>query len=70
MNRCSGYASDLTDARGVMPVPNRIGRPRKSDLREIINALLCIASTQPPMAHAAEGLRGGARHHRVPLLVG
>jgi putative transposase len=47
--RCPRYASDLTDAEWsliepMMPVPNRIGRPRKSDLREVVNALLYLAS--------------------------
>lgn len=28
-----------------MPAPRRLGRPRKTDLREILNALLYIAST-------------------------
>ena len=44
------YASDLTDGEWAliepfMPVPNRIGRPRRTDLREVVNALLYIAST-------------------------
>ena len=44
------YASDLTDAEWaliepLMPAPNRIGRPRKTDLREILNALLYMASS-------------------------
>lgn len=43
--RCARYASDLTDAEWAlivphMPRPNRIGRPRKTDLREVVNALL------------------------------
>jgi transposase len=28
-----------------MPVPRRLGRPRKTDLRDVLNALLYIAST-------------------------
>ena len=28
-----------------MPAPNRIGRPRKTDLREVVNALLYMASS-------------------------
>ena len=28
-----------------MPTPNRIGRPRKTDLREVVNALLYMASS-------------------------
>ena len=44
------YASDLTDGEWAliepfMPVPNRVGRPRRTDLREVVNALLYIAST-------------------------
>jgi transposase len=47
--RCPRYASDLTDAEWaliepMMPSPNRIGRPRKTDLREVVNALLYLAS--------------------------
>lgn len=46
----SRYASDMTDAEWAliepkMPHPNRIGRPRETDLREAVNALLYIAST-------------------------
>jgi len=48
--RCPRYASDLTDEEWaliapLMPLPNRIGRPRKTDLREVVNALLYIASS-------------------------
>jgi transposase len=48
--RCPRYASDLTDAEWalvepLMPAPNRIGRPRKTDPREILNALLYMASS-------------------------
>ena len=37
------YASDLTDAEWRwlsphMPPPNRLGRPRRTDLREVVNA--------------------------------
>jgi transposase len=28
-----------------MPAPNRIGRPRKAELREVVNALLYMASS-------------------------
>lgn len=47
---CARYASDLTDEEWAliepfMPAPNRIGRPRKTDLREVVNALLYMAST-------------------------
>ncbi|MFD1981368.1 IS5 family transposase [Mesorhizobium newzealandense] len=48
--RCPRYASDLTNAEWaliepLMPAPNRIGRPRKTDLREVVNALLYMASS-------------------------
>jgi transposase len=48
--RCPRYASDLTDAEWglvepMMPSPNRIGRPRQTDLREVVNALLYMASS-------------------------
>jgi len=48
--RRARYASGLTDAEWaliepLMPAPNRIGRPRKTDLREIVNALLYMVSS-------------------------
>jgi len=44
------YASDLTDREWelvapFMPPPKRVGRPRKVDMREVVNALLYIATT-------------------------
>lgn len=47
---CRRYASDLTDAEWVLisphlPLPKELGRPRKTDLREVVNALLYIAAT-------------------------
>ena len=44
-----GYASDLTDPEWAlllpfMPPPSRLGRPRKTDLRRVVDALLYIAS--------------------------
>jgi putative transposase len=44
------YASDLTDAewallKPFMPAPSRIGRPRGTDLRAVVNAILYMAST-------------------------
>lgn len=44
------YASDLTDREWAliepfMPSPRRIGRPRTTDLREVMNAILYMAST-------------------------
>ena len=48
--KSSRYASDLTDAEWAliepdMPPPKRMGRPRKWPMREIMNALLYMAST-------------------------
>lgn len=48
--RTGRYASDLTDREWsliapFMPRPRRLGRPRKTELREVLNALLYIAST-------------------------
>jgi hypothetical protein len=39
--RCPRHASDLTDEEWALiepliPLPNRIGRPRKTDLREVV----------------------------------
>ena len=44
------YASDLKDGEWAliapfMPPPRRVGRPREVDLREIVNAILYLAST-------------------------
>ena len=44
------YASDLTDGewalvKPFMPKPSRRGRPRKTDLRQVLDALLYVAST-------------------------
>ena len=44
------YASDLTNREWAliepfMPSPRRIGRPRTTDLREVMNAILYMAST-------------------------
>ena len=46
----SRYASDLTDGEWAliepfMPSPCHIGRPRTTDLREVVNAVLYMAST-------------------------
>lgn len=48
--RSPRYASDLTDEEWgliapLMPPANHIGRPRKTDLREVVNALLYMASS-------------------------
>lgn len=44
------YASDMTDAEWsliapMMPKMNRIGRPRETDLRAVVNAILYMAAT-------------------------
>lgn len=44
------YASDTTDAEwavidAVMPAPRRLGRPRRSDLRAVVNAIFYILAT-------------------------
>ena len=44
------YASDLRDDEWLtispfMPEPNRIGRPRETDLRQVVNAIFYIVST-------------------------
>jgi transposase len=44
------YASDVTDAewalvRPFMPAARRLGRPRATDLRAVVNAILYMAST-------------------------
>lgn len=48
--RCARYASDLTDVEWalvapLLPAPSRTGRPRKTDLREVLNAVLYMASS-------------------------
>ncbi|CCM79702.1 transposase (fragment) [Rhizobium mesoamericanum STM3625] len=50
VRRASRYASDLTDREwgliaSFLPGPKRLGRPRRTDLREVVNALLYLAST-------------------------
>ena len=44
------YASDMTDAewkllQRLLPPPHRLGRPRKTDLRRVMEAVLYILST-------------------------
>jgi len=44
------YASDLTDGEWeliepFLPLPRLIGRPRTTDLRKVMNALLYMAAT-------------------------
>jgi transposase len=48
--RTARYASDMTDrewalVQPCLPMPRRLGRPRTTDLREVVNALLYIATT-------------------------
>lgn len=48
--RMPRYASDLTDEEWAliapfMPAPRRIGRPREVNLREVVDAILYLAST-------------------------
>jgi transposase len=49
-SRTLRYASDVTDREwdfvaAIMPPSRRLGRPRKTELRDVLNALLYIAST-------------------------
>ena len=44
------FASDMTDGEWrliepLLPSPRRLGRPRTTNLREVVNALLYIAET-------------------------
>ena len=48
--RTPPYASDLTDGEWAliapfMPSPRKVGRPREVELREVVNAILYLAST-------------------------
>ena len=57
-----GYASDRTDGEwGIiepfMPSPSRVGRPRKSNLREVWNAIQYIATTGGKWALLCRGAR-------------
>jgi putative transposase len=47
-SRC--YSSDLTDCEWsliapLLPGPRRLGRPRTSNLRDVVDAIQCIAAT-------------------------
>jgi transposase len=64
------HASDLTDAEWrliepYMPAVKRLGRPRETDLRAIVDAILYIARTGCQWRPAAEGL--SAVHHGARL---
>src|SRR5215472_7204293 len=55
------YASDLTDAEWAliaphMPAVKRLGRPRETELRAVVDAILYLARSRLPVADAAEGL--------------
>ncbi len=48
--RTARYAGDMTDrewalVESFLPMPRRLGGPRTTDLREVVNALLYIATT-------------------------
>ena len=65
------YASDMTDREWAliepfMPPPRRLGRPRKTDLREVVNAILYIATTGCQWAMlTAERIRDKVRASRM-----
>ena len=47
------YTTDLTDTEFALiaphlPAPSRLGRPRKVDLREVLNAILYLLRTSCP----------------------
>jgi len=44
------YASDVSDAEWaqietLLPVPKRLGRPRTTQMRQVVNAMLCLLTT-------------------------
>ena len=43
----------------MLPAAKRGGRPRTTDLRAVMDAILYITSSGVPVAHAAEGLPAG-----------
>ena len=55
------YGSDTTDAEWfvmepLLPPASALGRPRATDMRTVIDAILYIASHRFPMAAVAQGL--------------
>ena len=55
------YASDLKDEEWnlimpLLPPVKRLGRPRTTNLREVLNAILYMARTGLPVADDAEGV--------------
>lgn len=68
------FASDTTDAEwalleSLMPEPAGIGRPRTSDLRAVVNAILYILATGCQWRRLARTFRR-ARLCRVTSIVG
>ena len=62
------YASDLTDGEWAliephMPAAKRLGRPRETELRNVLDAILYYRADWLPVADAAEGL--SAVYHRA-----
>jgi transposase len=48
--RAERYSSDLTDRERAhiepfLPEPRRLGRPRTTDLREVVNAIVYMAAS-------------------------
>ena len=70
------YTTDLTDTEFALiaphlPAPSRLGRPRKMDLREVLDAILYLLRTGCPWAPAAQGVAGQEHGVRLfPALVG
>ncbi len=59
------YASDLTDAEWaliapLMPACKRAGRPRTTDLRQVMDALLYMATTGCQWRMLPKDLHGGS----------
>ena len=66
------YASDLTDAEWAliephMPAIKRLGRPRATELRNVLDAILYMARTGWSVANAAQGL--SSVHYRARLFL-
>ena len=68
------YTTDLTDTEFALiaphlPAPSRLGRPRKVDLREVLNAILYLLRTScPGTSYPSSGQEHGVR--LFPALVG
>ena len=66
------YASDLTDGEWAlvephMPAAKPLGRPRETEMRAVLDAILYIASDRLSVADAAEGL--SSVHNRARLFL-